>query len=443
MESPLSVCRSKDRPVVARSGSKQNRLLQLIIYLMQLNHDVMEFNVVLVVMVLGGWLAGRLFMRAGLPGVLGMLACGIILGVGLDPLSHPVWRELAPILKSFALIVILLRAGLGIRRSTLNRVGGVALRLAIIPCLCEGVAITLMVRWLFGFSWAAAGCAGFMLAAVSPAVVVPAMLNLNAREYGKKRDVPTAVLAGASVDDVFAITLFSLFLRATMETDVVWWSFAWSLPWSVVAGLVPGVLAGWALAWWFERKFTDVRATEKVLVLLMVSALLVQVGEWWHSAALLGIMTLGFVLLERTERVAHEMAAKLSKIWILAEIILFVLVGMAVDVRVAWTAGPLALVVILGGLIARSAGVWLATWRSAFNARERLFCVLAYWPKATVQAALGSAPLMMGVPGGETILALAVLSIIITAPLGLLAIRYGGPRLLSISFPEEREVTRF
>lgn len=391
----------------------------------------MSLNLSIVLVLLGGWFMGRLFLRLQLPAVLGMLVAGMLIGAFSTPPLPDGLREMEPFLKTFALVVILLRAGLGLRRQTLNRVGGVALRMAIIPCILEGLVLMCAIRIGFGFTWTIAGLTGFMLAAVSPAVVVPAMLDLNRQGYGKQREVPTIVLAGASVDDILAISLFTLFLQQAVSGHA---SFAWlyTFPLSLLAGILPGIGAGYLLAAWFTKRHRDVRATEKALVILMISVLLVQAGDWLHSAALLGIMTMGFILLERAEQVAHELSAKLSKIWVFAEIILFVLVGMAVDLRVAVSAGPVALAIIATGLIARSAGVGLATMRSGLTAGERVFCILAYLPKATVQAALGSVPLAMGVPGGEVILALAVLSIAVTAPLGLIGIRYGGPRLLHI-----------
>jgi len=336
----------------------------------------MPFNLVLVLLILGGWFAGRIFDRLRLPAVLGMLLFGLAFG-SLPSLQ--VWPaglvELEPFLKTFALVVILLRAGLGIRRATLNRIGPTAIALATLPCLCEGAVLTLALRFTFGFDWPIAAMGAFMLSAVSPAVVVPAMLRLAERGLGKRNEVPTLVLAGASVDDVLAITLFSLFTRMSLAGDIVW-------------------------------------------------------GDWLHSAALLGVMTVGFFLLERAEPIAHELAAKLSKIWVFAEIVLFVLIGMQVDPAVAWNAGPRALGVLALGLLARAAGVWLATSRSRLSSRERLFCVLANLPKATVQAALGGVALGLGLPGGDILLALAVLAILVTAPLGLLAIRWTGESLL-------------
>lgn len=392
----------------------------------------MSLNAILVLILLGGWVGGRLFLALRLPPVLGMMVCGILIGLGGDAVWPPGLIELEPFLKSFALVVILLRAGLGIRRRVLNRVGAVALRLAVLPALLESAVLALLLRHLWDFPWPVAGLAAFMLAAVSPAVVVPAMLDLTEKGYGKRNEVPTLVLAGASVDDVLAITLFSLCARMATQADISWTQSLWELPRALALGLVPGIALGLLLATAFRRHRHRIRATEQTLILLTLGLLLVQVGDLLHSAALLGVMTTGFLLLERAEPVAHDLAAKLSKIWVFAEIMLFVLIGMQVDPRLALRAGLPALGLLAAGLAARSLGVCIATAGSRLSTRERLFCVLAYWPKATVQAALGGVALGLGLPQGDTILALAVLSILITAPLGLVAIRIAGPRLLEV-----------
>lgn len=393
----------------------------------------MSLNSVLILVLLGGWLFARVFERLRLPGVLGMVVCGLVIGGVFGTSAWPAGLvALEPFLKTLALVVILLRAGLGIRKSVLHRLGKTAAAMAVLPCLFEGGVLTAMLHFAMGFDGPTAGLTGFMIAAVSPAVVVPAMLRLSEEGYGRKNAVPTLVLAGASVDDVLAITLFSLFLRMAQAESVSVVQTLLELPVAVIAGVIPGLLAGFGLSVWFSRRMGDIRATEKTLVLLTLSLLMVQAGDWIQSAALLGVMTAGFILLERAEAVAHELAAKLQKIWVFAEIMLFVLIGMQVDVQVGLRAGPMALAVVVAGLAARSLGVWLATIGSALSKPERLFCVMAYWPKATVQAALGGAALSLGIARGDEILALAVLSILLTAPLGLICIRTLGPKLLSL-----------
>jgi solute carrier family 9B (sodium/hydrogen exchanger), member 1/2 len=394
------------------------------------------FNLFVVLFFVGGWTAGRITARIGLPSILGMVLYGIGLRFFAYDAVPALLHDLDPFLKSLALIVILLRAGLGIRKETLMKVGRAALPMAVIPCLAEAAVLTLGYRYIFGLPMLVSALGAFMLAAVSPAVVVPSMLDLKERGFGRKNEVPTIVLAGASVDDVVAITFFSLFLMlltggtSTSAADTI--GLVLEIPLSIFGGILGGIVVGFALAAWFKHHFERIRATEKTLLLLMVAIVLVQIGDSLHLAALLGVMTVGFILLERAEPVAHELAAKLGKVWVIAEIVLFVLIGLAADLPTAFDAGGRGLLLIACGLIARSFGVIIAT---AFEMRltpgERIFCLLAYLPKATVQAALGSVPLASGIPGGEVLLSVAVLSIVVTAPLGLVLVRHFGPKLLS------------
>ncbi len=394
----------------------------------------------------GGWLFGAVFRSLRLPPVLGMTVFGILLTAvssrlsSIAPQTYPVetttiWPagfwEVVPFIKSLALVVILLRAGLGISRSELKTAGIAAALMAFVPCLFEGAALMGGLSYLFGFSWQVAGLTAFMLAAVSPAVVVPSMLDLKDRGMGHRHGVITAILAGASVDDVFAITAFTAFLGLATTGDADVTTAAIQLPLVMMGGVAIGGGLGWGLAWWFKVRHSAIRATEKTLLLLASAVFLVQVGHWMHLAALLGVMTAGFIILERAETQAHELANKLGKVWIAAQIALFVIIGMSMDISVAVDAGPKALLALGGGLFARSIGVLVATAPSKMTQGERMFCVIAYLPKATVQAALGGVALSAGIAEGELILAIAVLSILITAPLGLVGINLSATRLLS------------
>ena len=372
-----------------------------------------------------------------IPGLLGMIAVGIFLGPYGIPgcnLISPLINNMSFELRTAALIIILIRAGLGLNRQTLNKVGVPALKMSFIPCLLEGGAVTLIAHYLLKLDWASSGMLGFIIAAVSPAVVVPQMLDIKAKGYGKKREVPTLILASASIDDVFAITLFGVFLAAGTGKAVNIATQFIKVPLGIVVGIVLGLLAGYLLVKFFAR--VRMRDTKKMLIFLVVAILLHEL-EYFKSylpiATLLGVMAMGFVLLEMDSRRAHNLAAKFNKLWIFAEILLFVLIGAQVNINVAFDAGLWGLVIITLGLCARSAGVWLALLGSKLNKDERLFCVFSYMPKATVQAAIGAIPLSMGVPGGELILAIAVLSIIITAPLGAGLIRGTHARLLEPS----------
>lgn len=372
--------------------------------------------------------------KVKIPGLLGMIAVGIIFGPYGIPgcnLISPLINNMSLELRTAALIVILIRAGLGLNRQTLNKVGIPALKMSCIPCLLEGGSITLIAHYLLKLPWAPSGMLGFIIAAVSPAVVVPQMLDIKAKGYGKKREVPTLILAGASIDDVFAITLFGVFLAAGTGKAINIATQFIKVPLGIIAGILLGLLAGYLLVKFFAR--FRMRDTKKMLIFLIVAILLHEL-EYFNNylpiATLLGIMAMGFVLLEMDNRRAKNLASKFNKLWIFAEILLFVLIGAQVNIHVAFNAGLWGLLIITLGLCARSIGVWLALFGSKLNKNERLFCVFSYMPKATVQAAIGAIPLSMGVEGGELILAIAVLSIIITAPLGAGLIRSTHDRLL-------------
>jgi NhaP-type Na+/H+ or K+/H+ antiporter len=372
--------------------------------------------------------------KVKIPGLLGMIIVGIVFGPYGIPgcnLISPLIKSMSSELRTAALIVILIRAGLGLNRQTLNKVGVSALKMSFIPCLFEGGAVTLVSHYLLELSWVSSGMLGFIIAAVSPAVVVPQMLDIKAKGYGKEREVPTLILAGASIDDVFAITLFGVFLAAGTGKAVNIASQFIKVPLGIVLGVGLGLLAGYLLVKFFDR--FQMRDTKKMLVFLVMAILLHEL-EYFNDiipvATLLGVMAMGFVLLELDSRRANNLASKFNKLWIFAEILLFVLIGAQVNINVAWDSGLLGVVLIAGGLLARSIGVWLALLGSKLNNGERLFCVFSYMPKATVQAAIGAIPLSMGVKGGELILAIAVLSIIITAPLGAGLIRGTHTKLL-------------
>lgn len=393
---------------------------------------MLTINVVAVIILLGGWIFARLFEKIKLPNVLGMVVFGIICSLTIKEITPKILWEIAPFLKSVSLIIILLRAGLGTSREALQKTGKTSLLMTFIPCLLEAAALTVVFHFLFEFAWSVAALTAFMLAAVSPAVIIPNMLDLKERGYGKRNEVPTIILAGASVENVFAITIFSVVLGITTTGKVNFLQTALEIPVSIGVGIGAGIAFGYLLVSWFDKKYHDIRATEKTLILLTFSIFLVEVGNLVHVAALLGVMTIGFIMLLKSAKVAHEIAAKLGKIWVFAEITLFVLIGYSVDANVAMGAGLNGLLAIFVGMVFRSLGVLVATAFAPLNSRERLFCVMAYWPKATVQAALGGVALSNGMADGQTILAIAVLSILFTAPLGLFCIRYFSPRLLNI-----------
>lgn len=392
----------------------------------------MNLNIIFVIILLGGWCFGKLAEKLKLPAVLGMVILGICCSVVFKTNTPQTLWDIAGFLRSFALIVILLRAGLGISKAALKKASLTAILMGLCPCMIEAAALTFAFHYVFAFDYITSALTAFLLAAVSLAVVVPTMLELKDEGYGRKKTVPTVVLAGTSLDNVFAITCFSivLSLAATGRINVA--KAALSIPFSIAIGILSGILVGLILTHYFKKHHENIRATEKTLVLLACAALLIDIGNKYHFAALLSIMTIGFILLEKAEPIAHELSRKFAKIWIFAEIILFVLIGYSIDVNTVCSIAPKGLAVISIGLVFRSIGVIIATAFSGFTLKQRLFCVIAYLPKATVQAALGGVALSKGLPNGQTILAIAVLSIIFTAPIGLIGIRLFGKKLLDL-----------
>ncbi len=389
-------------------------------------------------------LGNYLFNKIGLPGILGMIFTGLFLGPSGLNVINP---EITVVLKEFktvALIVILIRAGLGISKTTLKRIGGPALRMGFVPCLIEGAVITIFAWQYFDFQLYEAGMLGFIVAAVSPAVVVPSMLLLKESGLGKKKEVPTLILAGASLDDVIAITLFGVFAGIGAGLGTNWTYVVVGVPAGILLGSLGGALIGYAFVWFFKR--FHLRDTLKVIVFLTIAIVFYDLSELpvvkktIPIAALLGIMAIGYIILDKYEVLATRMAAKFGKIWVFAEILLFVYIGTEVHLDVI---DPSSLGMAVGllflGLSARSAGVWLSLIGSDLNAKEKVFCMVAYLPKATVQAAMGAVPLAMVVAGkltqtseatAQKILTVAVLSIILTAPLGAIGIKLLGPKLL-------------
>lgn len=386
----------------------------------------------------------KLFEKLRLPGLLGMILTGIILGeysknyivniLKLDFLEPFFISDkilsISSDLRLCALIVILIRAGLGIDRVSLKKIGNVALKMACIPCLFEGFTIMMITHLLLGFPLPICGTLGFIIAAVSPAVVVPEMLSLKEKNLGKEREIPTLILAGASIDDIFAITLFSSFLSLSLGKNVNIYKEFLKIPLSIVIGIVLGGVIGIILVKFFKKY--HIRDTRKAIIFLMVGITFHQLETLniFPIASLLGIMTMGFIILEKYPILAKRLSTKFNKIWVFSEIILFVLIGAAVNIEVIFSSSSVGVIIVLIGLIGRMLGVGVSLFGSNLNKKERLFCGLSYIPKATVQAAISGIPLAMGVPYGEILLAIGVLSIIISVPIGVIGIRMGQTRLL-------------
>ncbi|HHX61799.1 MAG TPA: sodium:proton antiporter [Epulopiscium sp.] len=386
----------------------------------------------LAIITLFGLLASTLFKKIKLPGLLGMIIVGALIGpFGFDLLSNEILTVSAEFRK-MALIVILLRAGLGLKKDDLKQVGRPAINLSFIPGLLEGFTILFIAMKFFDFTFIQGGMLGFIIAAVSPAVIVPSMLSLMEKGIGSAKKIPTLILAGASIDDVFAITIFSAFLGMYSGGKVNIGKTILSIPLSIILGILIGAIVGLILVKVFERY--SIADSKKVLYLLSFAILLTTFEKLVESkiqiAGLLGVMALGFIIYEKMPEVGTKMSSKLNRIWVFAEILLFVLVGAQVNVPVALDAGFKGVLLIAIGLIGRSIGVIISLIGTNLNIKEKLFVIIAYTPKATVQAAIGAIPLSMGVESGDLILSLAVLSIIITAPLGAIAIKVSGKRLL-------------
>lgn len=384
-----------------------------------------------IIMILG-LIANYISKKLSLPGLIGMLLLGILLGpYGLNWIQQDLINISADIRK-LALIIILLRAGLGIKKEDLAKVGVPAIKLSCIPGVIEGIFIAIASVYLLNFSFVQGGILGFIMAAVSPAVIVPSMLHFMERGLGTKKGIPTLILAGASIDDVFAITIFSAFLGLYSGTHVNLGVKIIGVPISILLGIALGVVSGLILIRVFKKY--HIRDTEKVLIIIGISILLSALENVLKNkieiAALLGVMTIGFIIIEKLPKVGERLAIKFNKIWVFAEILLFVLVGAQVNINVAINAGTIGIIILLIGLVGRSIGVILSLAGTDLNFKERLFCIIAYIPKATVQAAIGSVPLSLGVASGDVMLAIAVLSIIITAPIGAFMISRAGDRLL-------------
>ncbi|MGD8389537.1 MAG: sodium:proton antiporter [Desulfobacteraceae bacterium] len=400
----------------------------------------MAFSVALIILL--GLSGDFLFRRLRLPGLVGMLLVGVLAGPYVLNLMSPEMMTVSGDFRRIALIVILLRAGFELQRDTLNRVGRPALIMSCLPAVLEIGGVVLAAPPLLGLTVLEALILGTILAAVSPAVVVPLMIDFMDRGRGTRKGIPTLLLGASSIDDVFVIVLFTVFLGMHGGGETHLLAGLAHIPVSIVLGIVAGLVPGYVLYRLFRR--FDWRPPRRTMVVLGVAILLTQLEAWCEPwvpvAALLGVMAIGFIILEKSEAIAHIISRKLKRLWVFAELLLFVLVGAQVNIHVAWKAGLAGAGVIAAGLVFRSIGTWLSLLGTDLTRKEKAFCVVAYLPKATVQAAIGAVPLAAGVPSGEVILAVAVLSILLTAPLGAAGIQVLGERILD---REDRSVRRF
>ena len=376
---------------------------------------------------LTGLLMAALCQQIRLPRIIGMLATGIVLGPFVLNLLDPLILSISADLRKMALIIILLKAGLSLNLSDLKKVGRPAVMMAFVPASFEILAFVLFAPALLPVNRMEAAVMGAVLAAVSPAVVVPRMVQLMESKYGTEKSIPQMILAGASCDDIFVIVVFTTFVSMAQGGQAGVTDF-FNIPVSILLGVLLGAAAGWLLALFFETAYARkhyVRNSMKVIIVLGISFLLVAAEEWLKGlisvSGLLAVTSMACVLkMKSTAFVSKRLSEKFGKLWLAAEVLLFVLVGAAVDIRYTLDAGVTAVIMILLALVFRSVGVVLCMAGTGLNQKERLFCVIAYLPKATVQAAIGSVPLSLGLPCGKIVLSVAVLAILITAPLGAL-----------------------
>jgi len=373
-----------------------------------------------------------------LPRIIGMLITGILLGPYVLNVLDPSILSISSELRQIALIIILLKAGLSLNLADLKKVGRPAIMMACIPATFEILAYFLLAPYFLGITRLEAAVMGAVMGAVSPAVVVPRMVQLMDEKYGTAKSIPQMILAGASCDDIYVIVLFSTFSTMAQGGSAHLKDFI-NIPVSIILGIVLGSMAGYLLSLFFETAYTHshmVRNSMKVIVVMGVAFLLMSIETWLKPvvsvSGLLAVVSMACVLkLKCTASVSARLSQKFGKLWLAAEVLLFVLVGASVDIRYTLKAGPAALAMIFAALLIRTLGVSLCVTGTNLTWRERLFCSIAYLPKATVQAAIGSVPMAMGLSCGQIVLSVAVLGILITAPLGAIGMDCSYKKLLS------------
>jgi len=392
----------------------------------------------LAIIFLVGLSAAAIFERIGLPRIIGMLGVGIVVSPYVLGLLDDSILGISSELRQIALIIILIKAGLSLDLSDLKKVGRPAVMMSFVPACCEIVGYVVFAPLLLGVNRIEAAVMGAVLSAVSPAVVVPRMVRLIEEKYGTDKSIPQMILAGASCDDIFVIILFSTFVTMAQGGTVHAADFL-NIPISIVLGVIMGALVGMAVYFLFESSYKHnrkIRSSTKVIIMLGTAFLLMSIETvakpYVAVSGLLAVVAMACVIkLKSEKRVTARLSEKFGKLWIAAEVVLFVLVGAAVDVRYTLTAGISAVLMIFAALAFRAVGVFICMLGTKLSAKERLFCVIAYLPKATVQAAICSVPLSLGLPCGKIVLSVAVLAILITAPLGSIGIDRSYKHLLS------------
>lgn len=389
---------------------------------------LLSISLILILGMFMGWICQKI----KLPSLLGMLITGIVLGPYVLNLLDDSILGISAELRKIALIIILTRAGLGLDLSGLKKIGRPAVLMCFVPASFELIGMILLAPKLMGLTVLEAAIMGAVLAAVSPAVVVPRMVKLMDEGYGVNEGIPQLILAGASVDDAYVIVLFSTFVGMMQGEGASILKFV-NIPISIFLGIAIGLLIGVLLAYFFKKM--HIRDTSKVLIILSISFLLVVMEDKLSTpitfSALIAIMFIGIGLQKKRETVAKRLSVKYGKLWVAAEVFLFVLVGATVNIGYLGKVGVKALIVIIGALVFRMFGVFVCLLGTSLKRKERLFTMLAYTPKATVQAAIGGIPLALGFTCGDLVLTVAVLAIVLTAPLGAFAIDLSYKKLLN------------
>ena len=384
------------------------------------------------VILLLGLLAGWLFSKIKLPSLLGMILVGILISPYCLNMVDESILAISGDLRQIALVIILTRAGLSLNLTDLKKVGRPAVLMCFVPATIEMIGTVILAPILLDVSILEAAIIGSVIAAVSPAVVVPRMIKLIEDGYGKNKSIPQLILAGASVDDVYVIVVFTAFTTLASTGEISAASFL-KIPISILLGIALGVFVGILLVWFFKKY--HMRDSVKVLIILSISFLLLELQNRLDGivsvSGLLAIMSMGITLNQKYNILAKRLSVKYNKLWLGAEVFLFVLVGITVNMKYAVSAGIVVIVLVVCALVFRMIGVAISLVKTELNKKERLFCAVAYTPKATVQAAIGTIPLSMGLACGDIVLTVAVISILLTAPFGAICVDNLYKKLLS------------
>lgn len=385
-----------------------------------------------------GLAMGAICQKIKLPRIIGMLVTGIVSGPYVLDFLDPSIFSISADLRKMALIIILLKAGLSLELKDLKKVGRPAVLMAFLPASFELAGYVLLAPVILGITRTEAAVMGAVLAAVSPAVVVPRMVQLMEQKYGTGKGIPQMILAGASCDDIYVIVLFTTFLGMAQGGTANIGDFM-NIPVSILLGILLGSMFGYGIYLFFETAYANkhcVRNSMKVIIVLGFSFLLIAIEGWLEEkvavSGLLAVVSMACVLKRKSDAfVSRRLSEKFGKLWLAAEVMLFVLVGAAVDIRYTMDAGAAAIIMILAALVFRACGVLLSVAKTNLTWKERMFCVIAYLPKATVQAAIGSVPLAAGLPCGKIVLSVAVMAIVITAPIGAFGMDHTYQKLLT------------